>query len=303
MDLDDVLQEYLYHCQAKNFTAKTMKNKRQEYKQLKQFLMEKRGIKELESISLHDLKAYIRGKQKAGLQPQSIVTMSKTVKAFFNWCVKEEYLQESPMDKVEMPKVPKKVISGFTPKDVQGMIDAFSFKGYLEARNKAIIAMMADCGLRSIEIRTLKTFNVRESSILVNGKGNKERFVSISPVLKKILIKYERLKKQYFKDKIMKSHNYFLSYVGDEISHVGLYNIVRLAGERAKVTGKRISPHTLRHFFSVQTLQSGKIDIHSLSTLLGHADLSTTQQYLSSMSNQDLLDKAVASSPLMNLKK
>ena len=70
MLLEDVLTEYIYHCEAKGFTQKTMINKRQELKQLKRFLIEKRGITELESITVHDLKAYVRLKQKDGLQPQ-----------------------------------------------------------------------------------------------------------------------------------------------------------------------------------------------------------------------------------------
>lgn len=79
--LEDVLDEYLYHCQAKGYTEKTMKNKRQEFKQLKIFLEEKRAITELESITSHDLKAYVRIKQKDGLQPQSVVTMFKMIRA------------------------------------------------------------------------------------------------------------------------------------------------------------------------------------------------------------------------------
>ncbi|MFC0271444.1 phage integrase SAM-like domain-containing protein [Metabacillus herbersteinensis] len=99
MGLEDVLNEYLYHCLARGYTPKTMLNKRQEYKHLILYLKEKRAITELESISVHDLKAYIRGKQKAGLQPQSIVSMYKTISAFFNWCVEEEYLKENLMKK------------------------------------------------------------------------------------------------------------------------------------------------------------------------------------------------------------
>ena len=103
-----------------------MKNKRQEYKQLKIYLNDKRAITELESITIHDLKAYVRLKQKAGLQPQSIVSMFKMIKAFFSWCEKEEYLKENIANKVELPKVPKKVLKGFTVKEVKAMIDAFS---------------------------------------------------------------------------------------------------------------------------------------------------------------------------------
>lgn len=300
MLLEDVLEEYRYHCLAKGFTKKTMINKNQELKQVKAFLKDKRGITELESITFHDLKAYINQKQKAGLQPQSIVSMSKMVSAFFNWCVKEEYLPVNPMNKVERPKVPKKVLSGFTPQEVAKMIDAFSYADFFEARNKAMIAMLADCGLRSMEIRGLSVENVHETSILVNGKGNKQRIVFISPQLKKILIKYERMRNQHFKGKPT-PNVYFPSYLGKEISHAGFYNVISEAGERARIEGKRVSPHTFRHFYSVQTLSSGKIDVYSLSRLLGHSNISTTERYLRSMTDTQLIDKAISSSPLMNI--
>lgn len=165
------------------------------------------------------------------------------IKALFNWCMGEKYLKENLMENVESPKLPKKILKTFTVKEVQDMIDAFSYKDYLETRNKAMIAMMADCGLRPMEIRGLKSLNVKETTILVNRKGNKERIVFISPVLKKILIKYDRLKKEYFKDSIIKVDNYFLTYLGTELSNVALYNVIIEAGKRAGIEGVRCSPH------------------------------------------------------------
>lgn len=302
MLLDDVFKDYEYWCLTKGFTEKTMINKRQEYKQLKVFLNDKRGINEIESIDYHDMRAYIRYKQQSGLQASSIVSMAKQVKAFLNWCVKEGYLTESPMDKVDLPKQRKKVLNGFTSREVAKMIDSFTYKNYLEARNKAIIAIMADCGLRAIEIRRLRNKDVKETSILVNGKGNKERVVFISPVLKRILIRYEREKRKYFKERIEFDDNYFLNYKGYGISHAGLWNAVREAGKRAKIKDKRVSPHTFRHFYAVKTLESG-IDVYSLSRLLGHSDVSTTQRYLQSLTDSQLSHKAQTNSPLMNLKK
>lgn len=300
MFLEDILAEYIYHCEAKGFTSKTMINKRQELKQLKHFLIEKRGITELESVTTYDLKAYVRLKQQAGLKPQSVVSMFKMIKAFFSWCEKEEYLKENIATKVETPKVPKKVLKGFTATEVQTMINVFSYSSYIEARNKAIVAMLADCGLRAMEIRGLLSENVKETSILVNGKGNKERMVFISPALKRILIKYERIKKQHFKDKDTTDH-YFLSYKGTELSHVGLDNVIKKAGQRAGITDKRVSPHTFRHFYAVQSLVTGKLDVYSLSRLLGHSDIGITQRYLQSMEDEQLVKKAISSSPLMNL--
>lgn len=301
MLLEDVLKEYLYYCQAKGFTPKTMKNKNQELKQLRYFMVEKRGIVELESITAYDLNSYVRLKQKDGLQPQSIVSMFKMIKAFFSWCEKEGYIKDNFATKITLPKVPKKILKGFTTEEVQSMIHAFSYKDYFEARNKAIIAILSDSGLRAMEVRGLLSLNVKETSILVNGKGNKERIVFISPALKRILIKYERIKKQHFKDKETTDH-YFLSYRGTEISHVGLDNIIKKAGKRAAIEGKRVSPHSYRHFFSVQCLLNG-IDIYTLSKLLGHSEIQTTQRYLQSLEDYELINKAMPSSPLMNLTK
>jgi integrase/recombinase XerD len=228
------------------------------------------------------------------------VSMFKMIKAFFSWCEQEGYLKENIAKRVELPKVPKKVLEGFTVEEVQKMIDAFTYKDYLETRNKAIIAMLSDTGLRAMELRGLKNENVKETTILVNGKGNKQRIVFISPALKRILIRYERIKKQNFKNRETTDH-YFLSYTGTGISHVALDNVIKEAGRRAGIKGKRVSPHTFRHFYAVQCLAQG-IDVYSLSRLLGHAEISVTQRYLHSMNDEQLLDKAVASSPLMNLR-
>lgn len=301
MELEDVLKEYLYHCEAKGFTSKTMINKRQELKQIKEFLTQKRGITQLENVTTYDLRAYVRLKQIAGLQPQSINSMFKIIQAFFSWCKKEEYLQTNVASKVETPRVPKKVLKGFTGKEVHAMVESFTYKNYLEARNKAIIAMLADTGIRAMEIRGLETVNVKETTLLVNGKGSKERIVFVSPALKRILIKYERMKKQYFKDKDTTA-NYFLSYTGSGLSHVALDSVVKEAGKRAAITGKRVSPHTFRHFYAVTCLNEGKMDVYSLSRLLGHSDISVTQRYLQSMNDEQLLTKAITSSPLMNFK-
>ena len=300
--IEDLLEEYIFDNLTKGFTEKTIKNKRHEFKHFLFFMTEKRGIKEIDHITSHDIKAYIRVKQQAGIQQQSIVSMLKMVKAFLNWCVKEEYLKENPMNKVDMPKVPKKVISGFENHDVVRMINAFGYHDYFEARNKAILAVLADCGLRSMEIRGLMNEDVNDTTMLVNGKGNKQRTVFISPHLKRILIRYERLKKEHFADKLSVTNHYFLNYLGSGLSHLGIYRIIKEAGERAGVEGKRVSPHTFRHYYSVQALNAG-IDVYSLSRLLGHSEINTTQRYLNSLTVDQLEIKALSSSPLANLNK
>nr|WP_275577678.1 tyrosine-type recombinase/integrase [Virgibacillus halotolerans] len=204
------------------------------------------------------------------------------------------------MKGVALPKVAKQIRDGFTSDEVVSMIDAFNYKDYINARNKAIVAMLADTGLRAIEITNLPSDAVKNINMLVIGKGRKERIVYISPALRQILIKYERIKRKYFKDKLVKSDTYFLNYKGEEMSHVGLWKVAKLAGELAGV--QDVHPHKFRHYYAVQCVKS-KMDIYSLSRLLGHSDVSTTQIYLESLNHDELLDKAIASSPLMNIAK
>lgn len=128
MLIEDALKDYKCYCKIKEFTEKTMKNKNQEYKQIKRYLVEKRGINEIENVTKYDLQAYVRLKQKDGLKPVSIHSMFRNIKAFFAWCETQGYMEENIAKDVALPKVPKKVINGFTPDEVQGMINDFSYK-------------------------------------------------------------------------------------------------------------------------------------------------------------------------------
>jgi integrase/recombinase XerD len=304
LPLEDVINEYLYHCMAKGYTKKTMINKRFELKQAQQYLESKRGITDLESVTVHDLKAYVRYKVQNGLKAQSVVTLFKMVRAFFSWCEKEQYISENIAKKVELPKVPKRIFEGLTSEEVYNMINSFTFKNYLEARNRTMLSMMTDLGLRAMEVRGIRNEDVSETSIIIHGKGNKDRIVYISPALKKTLIRFERLRKQYFQEKVIEEDYYFLNYVGRGLSHIGLDNVVKEAARRAGVDKKKAKPHNFRHFYAVSALTSeSKIDLHSLSRLLGHSDVSITQIYLSSLNEEQLSNKAISSSPLMNLNK
>lgn len=139
MFLEDLLEEYFYYCQAKGFTKKTIINKRQELKHFRIYLKDERGIIEFEKITLLELRAYARFKTQQCLQPQSIDAMFQMIRAFYSWCVKEEYIEKNIAIKVELPRVPQKVLKGFTIEEVQSMVDAYSFKTYLVARNKTKI--------------------------------------------------------------------------------------------------------------------------------------------------------------------
>lgn len=277
-----------------------MKNKKQEYKQL-QIWLNKKQIEKLNDITTKVLQEYHTDKLKRGLKASSIVSTSKQISAFFNWCKNEDYLQENPMVKVELPKEPNLIVDTFTSDEVYKLIECFTYKSYIDARNKLIIALMADTGVRVLELTGIRDSDIYDDQILVNGKGRKERYVSISPVVRRIMIRYERLKRQYFKERLQQDDYYILNYQGAKMSNTGLWLVCKEAEKRTGIYD--VHPHKFRHYFAITSLKVGKIDIHSLSQLLGHSDVSTTELYLKSFKNEDLMEVAKSSSPLMNLHK
>lgn len=160
---------------------------------------------------------------------------------------------------------------------------------------------LVDTGARNNETCTLLTKDIKDRVILLKGKGNKERQVAISPLLKKYMIRYERIKEYYFKNKILKYDNYFLSNTGKPLTIETVERVVRKAGEIANVREEiRCSPHTIRHWYAQEQLRNG-LDVYSLSRLLGHESITITKRYLQSIQDEDIIDLSVKTSPLMNI--
>lgn len=164
------------------------------------------------------------------------------------------------------------------------------------------MAVLFDTGIRNAELCNIKRMDVRETVIYIMGKGRKERVVPISPYLKKIMIKYERIREGYLRDNILHYDNYFLSYRNKPLTGEAVERVVKIAGEKANVNEAiRISPHTCRHYFAQSQLRNG-LDIYSLSRLLGHDSVIITKRYLQGLKDKQVVELGVKTSPLMNLK-
>ncbi|MGE6377050.1 tyrosine-type recombinase/integrase [Peribacillus muralis] len=142
---------------------------------------------------------------------------------------------------------------------------------------------------------------VNETNIRVFGKGAKWRYVPISLMLKKYMIRNERIKEGYFKNKKLEHDNYFLSRSGRPLTGVQIQNVVRNAGVKANVREDiRCSLHTLRHYSIQSNLRNG-LDLYSCSRIAGHENIQVTKRYLEGLETENILELASRSSPLMNL--
>lgn len=298
----ECLAEFRLDCTLRRLTPRTVSGYYNTNKQCLDFLEGEFGLKELQLIKPTYLKVYFQKLIQKGLKPSYINGVLKAMRAFFKYAVEEGYISDNPVLKVRWQREGKVLINTFTDEEVRRLIGAFDGKSYLSMRNKLILAVAFDTGARNSEICSIAASDIRDNVILLHGKGNKERHVPLTPYVKKLIIKYERMKDAYFFDNKPKDDRYFLSRTGRMLTKEALEYIFTQANERANVRSTiRCSPHTARHYYAQANLKNG-LDVYSLSRLLGHENINITKRYLQSMQDESIVTLATKSSPLTNLK-
>lgn len=298
----ECLSEFKAECELRRMSKRTIKGYYNNNARCLRFVEGEFGITEIEQIKTAHLKAFFQYLIGQGLSTTYGNGILKGVRAFFKYVADEDYVTTNPALKVRWQKEGKVLINTFSDDEVKRMISAFSIKTYMQARNKLILAVAFDTGARNAEICDMKCEDIKGNVILIHGKGNKERHVPLTPFLKKLMMKYDRLRTEYFKDKQVHGENYFLSRTGRPLTTEALEHIFTQANEKAKVRDEiRCSPHTARHYYAQCNLRNG-LDVYSLSRLLGHENINITKRYLQSMQDDSIVSMAVSASPLSNIK-
>lgn len=298
----ECLSEFKAECELRRMSKRTIKGYYNNNARCLTYLEGEYGLYQLEEIKPPHLKGYFQYLIGQGLSSSYGNGILKGVRAFFKYAEGEGYLSVNPAIKVRWQKEGKVLIQTFTDEEVVALLGAFDGKSYLSARNKLILAIAFDTGARNAEICDMTCQDIRDNVILIHGKGNKERCVPLTPYLKKLMLKYERLRKEYFLDKTLRYENYLLSRTGRPLTTEALEHVFRQANETARVRDTvRCSPHTARHYYAQANLRNG-LDVYSLSRLLGHENINITKRYLQSIQDESIVSMAVGSSPLSRLK-
>ncbi|MFR1788822.1 MAG: tyrosine-type recombinase/integrase [Clostridium sp.] len=300
--LQDVIKEFIFEIKLRNYSERTIKGYKNNILKFARYMKNEFEIVEIEEISHVHIKSYLNFLKGNGLTEVYINTILKNLRSFYKYCFTEGYCLNVAL-KVGWLRERKTIIKTFSDDEIRKMMDVYNYSSYIHARNKCIMAILIDTGIRNFELCQLKITDIRETVIYIMGKGKKERVVPISPYLKKIMIKYERIREGYLKNNILHYDNYFLSYRNKPLTTEAVERIVRLCGEKANVNKNiRCSPHTCKHYFAQAQLRNG-LDVYSLSRLLGHENVTITKRYLQGLKDKEVLELGMKSSPLMNLKK
>ena len=264
------------------------------------YLIKYRDSNDLSEINENDIKSYLKSIGKK-LEDKSIARKLSSIKAFHKFLFKENNAQSDIAKEFRSPKITKKLPNVLAIEEVMKLFNGIAGERPIDLRNQALFELIYGSGLRISELLAidLADIHIREKFILIHGKGAKERIVPITDTCVNALIKYlEKGRLQLIKDN-QKALWLFPSINGTRLTRQGFHKFLKeLASEQG--IEKNISAHTLRHSFATHLLESG-IDVRTLQTILGHADISTTQIY-THISNNYAKDTFKKIHPRSNIK-
>ncbi|KXL53404.1 tyrosine recombinase XerC [Anaerotignum neopropionicum] len=300
MQLIHLLDEFLLELKISNKSERTIKTVRNNCTLFIKYVGKEFNVDSVEQLNRNHVKAYVTYKQSLGLKATYINNIIKNLRMLFNYLHQEEYISTNLMKQIKFQKESKVIIQSFTDVEVSRMIKVYSNENFLNSRNKCIMVMLFDTGIRNSELCDITMKDIMENAILIHGKGDKQRIVPISPYLQKIMLKHEQKRALYIKERYEQEY-YFLSQKGKRLTPEAIERVVKVCGEQANVRSDiRCSPHTCRHTYAQMQLKNG-LDVYSLSRILGHENITITKRYLQSLTDADILALAVKTSPLMNL--
>ena len=273
------IKEYLTILKLeKNLSENTTSSYKNDLSSFIKFISEYK-ISDPSDIKAEHIRKFFNSLNDIGLASTSAARYFSSLKGFFSFLFRNNYITSNPMEKLTAPKLTKNLPSVLTVEEIDKILSKPDTEDKFGLRDKSLLEIFYACGLRVSELINLKLSSLyfNEEIIRVIGKGSKERLVPIGQSAIKwteTYIKFSRL----LLLKGMKSENYlYLNSRGSKLSRMGIWKIVDKYTKEADIK-KEVHPHTFRHSFATHLLEGGA-DLRAVQEMLGHADISTTQIY------------------------
>ncbi len=278
MDLHKLLNEYKFYLKIERGLSQ---NSIKSYElDLKKFIknVRQQNISNIKDIEEFHIKSFIK-KIHLTINARSQARLISALKSFFKFLILENHVQKNPCELIESPRISRKIPEVLTINEINEILNNIKLNSNEGHRNKAILEVMYDCGLRVSEVTNLKISNIfiKDQYIKITGKGGQERLVPITSLALKYINIYKNEIRinlnipEQFKDIL------FLNKYGKPISRIMIFKIVKKLKEQSN-TSKNISPHTFRHSFATHLLEGGA-DLRVIQEILGHKSITTTEIY------------------------
>ena len=235
-------------------------------------------ISRWDAVDAARIRAFLGSLRAAGLSPRSIARHAVTLRRLFVFLEGEGLTEENSMPKIFSLPASRKLPGTLSADDVRKLLAQPDSSKILGARDQAMLELLYATGLRVSELVALEIRQVsfQGNYLTVRGKGAKVRPVPFGRWAREKLATYmNEVRPRLLKGKT--SVFVFTNRSGKRLSRQGFWKLIGRYALRAGIE-KRVTPHTMRHSFATHLLEGGA-DLRSVQSMLGHADISTTQIY------------------------
>jgi len=224
------------------------------------------------------LRAYVDSLYAAGLAGRSIARHITTLRNFFAFLVQEGSLETDPTAILALPRQWQTIPKFLNREEIERLIAAPAADTAQGLRDRAMIELLYATGLRVSELCRIHTTDIEPGLgvVRVTGKGNKQRIVPVGGAALQAVDLYLREGRGIL-SKGRTSPYLFVTRRGGCLNRKSFWKLLGAYGRKAGIA-RELTPHVLRHSFATHLLEGGA-DLRSVQTMLGHADISTTQIY------------------------
>lgn len=275
----DELTHFISYLQnERHYSELTISSYQTDLLEAKKFWQENGGFDGWKNVQERDIQIYLQNLADRKLVRSSQARQMSSLHSFFRFLTRRKFIKIDPTQGITLRRGKKKLPEFFYGNELKQVFDSLKGNNPLTVRNLALFELFYATGMRVSEVSnlTLRQIDLNVQTILVHGKGNKDRYVAFDDHTKKSLVRYlEDARPNLLKDET--EQHVFLSNLGNPLSKRGIEYVMQKTFNQAGISGK-VHPHELRHTFATAMLNNGA-DLRSVQELLGHSSLSATQIY------------------------
>lgn len=278
MDTDPLVERYLNHLRVEGgLSRNTIEAYRRDLAKFQGYLHQQ-GVSPVQQVSTDTIRRFLGALHAAHLSHLSSARCLSAVRGWLRFLRQERLINDNPALDVATRRRGIRLPKTLSQREVAALLELPVHSTPEDQRDRVMLELLYATGLRVSELVSVETshMNLEVGYLRVTGKGSKQRVVPMGEPARRLLHQYvERVRPQLLKHRL--SRFLFVSRRGKLLTRQAFWKALRLRGQRVGLT-KPISPHMLRHSFATHLLGGGA-DLRSVQTMLGHADIATTQIY------------------------
>lgn len=284
-DVERAVQDYLSHLSVERGLAdNTLRSYRRDLRRYLEFL-HARELTEPSAISENDIAAFLGSLRTGDTDHASLGTASAArtivaVRGLHRFLLREQIVPTDVTAAIKPPRPASRLPKALPLSDIESILDAAGAPGTtLASRDRSLLEVLYGTGARISEAvgLDLDDLDLEESTVLLRGKGGKQRIVPLGSYARQSLLDYLAASRPALVSAKTNTPAVFLNARGGRLSRQSAWTVLTRAAQRAGVAAD-VSPHTLRHSFATHLLDGGA-DVRVVQELLGHASVTTTQIY------------------------